>query len=57
MLSAGLLPPYWVFQALPAVCPDKLPGGYASLGFIFERGRDLPIGVSRRWRLGFDKWV
>src|SRR6266436_8724105 len=28
----GLLPPYWIFVALPSICPDKLPGGYASLG-------------------------
>ena len=25
----GVLPPYWVFKVLPAICPDKLPGGYA----------------------------
>ena len=51
----GLLPPYWIFKALPKICPDKLPGGYASLGFIFESGRDLPIGVSKRQRLGFEQ--
>jgi len=51
----GLLPPYRIFLALPSVCPDKLPGGYVSLGFIFEHGRDLPIGVSKRWRLGFEQ--
>jgi hypothetical protein len=51
----GVLPPYWVFRVLPAICPDKLPGGYASLGFIYEPGRDLPIGVSRRRRLGVDQ--
>ena len=51
----GLLPPYWIFKALPKVCADKLPGGYASLGFIFESGRDLPIGVSKRLRLGFEQ--
>jgi hypothetical protein len=50
----GALPPYWVFRALPAVCRDKLPGGYASLGFIVEPGEDLPIGVSRRRRVGLD---
>jgi hypothetical protein len=38
----GVLPPYWVFKVLPAICPDKLPGGYASLGFIYEPGRDCP---------------
>ena len=48
----GVLPPYQVFKALPAICSDRLPGGYASVGLIFEPGRDLPIGVSRRRRLG-----
>jgi hypothetical protein len=51
----GALPPYWVFTALPSICPDRLPGGYASLGFVVEPGRDLPVGVSRRRRLGVDQ--
>jgi hypothetical protein len=51
----GLLPPYEIFKVLPKVCPEKLPGGYASLGFVFEPNHDLPIGVSRRFRLGFDQ--
>ena len=51
----GALPPYWVFKNLPDICPDKLPGGYASLGLLFEPGRDLPIGISRRRRLGVDQ--
>lgn len=50
----GVLPPYSVFSALPSVCRDRLPGGYASFGFIFEEGRDLPIGISRRRRIGVD---
>lgn len=50
----GVLPPYAVFTALPSICPEKLPGGYASLGFVFEPGKDLPIGVSRRRRIGID---
>jgi hypothetical protein len=50
----GALPPLAEFTALPSICPDRLPGGYASLGFIFEQGRDLPIGVSRRRRMGID---
>jgi hypothetical protein len=49
----GLLPPEQIFTALPAMFPDKLPGGYAALGFITEPGKDLPIGVTRRYRLGF----
>jgi mono/diheme cytochrome c family protein len=51
----GVLPPYLIFKALPAICPNRLPGGYASLGFIFEPGHDLPIGISRRRRLGLDQ--
>jgi mono/diheme cytochrome c family protein len=50
----GALPPYAVFAALPSICPDRLPGGYASLGFIYEPGHDLPIGVARRNRQGVD---
>jgi hypothetical protein len=51
----GALPPYAVFKALPSICSDRLPGGYASLGLLFEPGRDLPIGVSRRRRFGIDQ--
>jgi len=51
----GVLPPYWVFKALPSICSDTLPGGYATFGLIMEPGRDLPIGVSRRRRLGIDQ--
>ena len=42
----GVLPPYWVFKALPSVCSDKLPGGYATFGFVIE-ARQGPAG----WRL------
>lgn len=48
--------PYWLFEVLPDVCPDLLPGkGYASLGFIFEPGRDLPVGMSKRRQMGVDR--
>jgi mono/diheme cytochrome c family protein len=47
--------PYWIFQAMPRVCSAHLPGGYASLGFIFEEGRDLPIGMSMRRYQGIDR--
>ncbi len=50
----GVLPPLSVFTALPSICPAKLPGGYASLGFIFEKGHTLPVGVSQRRRIGID---
>ncbi|MGE0594533.1 MAG: cytochrome c [Vicinamibacterales bacterium] len=51
----GALPPYWIFRALPSICRDRLPNGYATFGFITEPGHDLPIGVSRRRRLGIDQ--
>ena len=51
----GVLPPYWVFKSLPSVCRDNLPNGYATFGFVVEPGKDLPIGVSRRRRLGIDQ--
>ena len=35
----GVLPPYWVFKALPSVCSDKLPGGYASSASSWSRAR------------------
>jgi hypothetical protein len=48
--------PYWIFQALPRVCALHLPGpGYASLGFTYEEGKDLPVGMSRRRYQGIDR--
>ncbi|QID19219.1 cytochrome c [Nitrogeniibacter mangrovi] len=48
--------PYWIWKVLPKVCPEYLPGeGYRSLGFIYEPGRDLPVGVSKRFNLGIDR--
>jgi mono/diheme cytochrome c family protein len=44
--------PYWIWQVLPRMFPDKLPGGYASLGFLWEPGRELPIGFSKKDVLG-----
>jgi hypothetical protein len=42
--------PYWLWQVMPRVCPDKLPGpgGYASFGFHWEPGRELPIGFPKK---------
>ena len=51
----GVLPPYEVFKTLPAICSDRLPGGFAAVGLIVEPGHDLPVGVSRRRRLGIDQ--
>jgi hypothetical protein len=58
--ASGL--PYWIWYALPAVFPDKLPPGatgdprvaYASFGFIWPDGHDAPIGLPVR-RVGFDR--
>jgi hypothetical protein len=47
--------PYWIFQALPQVCQHRLPGGYRSLGLIYEEGKDLPIGMSQRRYTGVDR--
>jgi hypothetical protein len=51
----GLLPPERVFRVLPLICPEKAPKGYASFGFLQERGHDLPIGISQRHRIGVDQ--
>jgi hypothetical protein len=42
--------PYWIWQVLPRMFGDKLPGsgGYASLGIVWEEGRELPVGFSKR---------
>jgi RoxA-like, cytochrome c-like len=48
--------PYWIFQAMPRVCAKHLPGpGYQSLGMIFEEGRSLPVGMSKRHYMGLDR--
>ncbi|MDH4066933.1 MAG: cytochrome c, partial [Acidobacteriota bacterium] len=44
--------PYWIWQALPRLFPDLLPGGYGALGFVWEPGRELPVGFSKRDVLG-----
>jgi hypothetical protein len=47
--------PYWIWQVLPRMFPDKLPGGYASLGFVWEPDRELPIGFSKKSVMGSDR--
>jgi hypothetical protein len=46
--------PYYIWQVLPAMFPEKLPGpgGWASFGFIFEPGQEIPIGFSLR-KIGY----
>ena len=49
--------PYWIWRALPELFEDKLPKpgkGWQSVGFVFEKGKDLPVGMSQRRYLGFD---
>jgi len=41
--------PLYLFEAMPEVCADKLPGkGWESLGFVVEPGHTLPLGTSVR---------
>jgi hypothetical protein len=40
--------PLRIWEVVPDVCPERLPGGYASLGFIFEPGHATPIGLPVR---------
>ncbi len=48
--------PYWVWKVLPGVCAEHLPGkGFESVGMIFEPGKDLPVGMSRRRHMGIDR--
>ena len=49
--------PYWIWQALPKMFPEKLPGpgGYASFGLIYEKGKELPVGFSKKRVNGTDR--
>lgn len=52
--SSGI--PYSIWMALPDLFPQYLPGkGLQSLGFLYEPGKDLPIGVSKRRVMGIDR--
>lgn len=44
--AEGTSLPTLIWRALPEVCSDLLPGGYASLGFLYEPGADRPIGIT-----------
>ena len=46
--------PFYIWQVLPTMFPEKLPrpGGWASFGFIFEPGQEIPVGFSLR-RIGY----
>jgi len=46
--------PYSIWMTLPRIF--NLPGGrYESFGFLYESGKDLPIGVSKRRYQGIDR--
>lgn len=53
--------PYWIWRAAPVVCADLIPNrraadvGYEAFGMVYEKGRDLPVGVSKRRHLGMDR--
>ncbi|HBE17890.1 MAG TPA: hypothetical protein DEG17_12200 [Cyanobacteria bacterium UBA11149] len=48
--------PYWIWLVLPRLFPEKLPapGGYTSLGFTWEEGKETPIGISKK-TIGFPR--
>jgi mono/diheme cytochrome c family protein len=48
--------PYWIWVVLPRIFPEYLPGpgGYKSLGLIFEDSHDLPVGFTRK-TVGFPR--
>ncbi len=48
--------PYWLWVVLPKVFPEYLPGpgGWMSLGFSWEPGRELPMGVTKK-TIGFER--
>jgi hypothetical protein len=48
--------PYWIWQALPQVCGDRLHGaGLSALGVVWEPGRELPVGFSKQRAFGGDR--
>lgn len=48
--------PYWIWLVLPRMFPEKLPGagGYVSLGVVWEEGKEMPVGLSKK-TIGFDR--
>ena len=46
--EAGI--PYWIWLALPRMFPEYMPGngGYVSLGFSWEEGKEMPAGFSKK---------
>jgi hypothetical protein len=48
--------PYWIWLTLPRIFPEYLPGpgGYRSLGVVWEPGRELPVGFAKK-TVGFPR--
>ncbi len=49
--------PYWIWLVLPRVFPEYLPdepGGYEALGILWEAGREMPVGFSKK-TIGFPR--
>lgn len=42
--------PYWIWLVLPRIFADYLPGpgGYKSFGLVWEEGREMPVGFTKR---------
>ncbi|MEM7534104.1 MAG: cytochrome c [Chloroflexota bacterium] len=41
--------PYYIWAVLPDLFPEHLPGpgGYASLGMVWEEGQEMPVGFTK----------
>src|SRR2546429_9393820 len=52
--DAGI--PYWIWVAMPRVCANHLPGpgGYRSLGVVWEEGHEMPVGFTKK-TIGFPR--
>jgi hypothetical protein len=48
--------PYWIWEVLPRVFPDLMPGpgGYKSFGFVWEAGHEMPVGFTKQ-TIGFPR--
>ncbi|MBI3853627.1 MAG: hypothetical protein HY298_25560 [Verrucomicrobia bacterium] len=46
--SRGL--PYWIWVVMPRIFPDLMPGpgGYKSFGLVWEEGKEIPVGFSKK---------
>lgn len=48
--------PYWIWKSLPEMFPEFVPPDYRTVGFVWEPGKDLPLGLNRSRRFGTE-WV